>query len=429
MADCHRDADDTVVDESWPFFYHLHIKQALPQCLTVAVQYEVHLSMTNELDGFLPGDFSWPLVLEGELLCGNAAYFDSIELRSARPGRQLLQKSGNGSYAFSLQLRASCPASCKSAFASGTAPPFAIRIHAVSAVSAKNATVPISKFRIVPASPTPFFVDVKSNAPKSAASSPGSRRTLAPSSELHGFYHSFVLPDEVLEQKHPCRHLGVVVKEVCGYKIGMRIWDCAWYMVDYLSEIFQNKYVPHLNADFFKGKRILELGSGTGLVGLWLWRTLSQATHRSTKNTGNSALQPPQSAALSTADDLKSGVENLKVSSCGTGSGDVLDEEVVLSDLSDVMELLSTNVDLNKELQRCSMDPVATSSSAASSLGLRAVSYEWGKSSADELGGAFDIIIASDCLYNPEYFPQLIQVRIWRLTIVTNSSTCYHGVC
>ena len=77
----------------------------------------------------------------------------------------------------------------------------------------------------------------------------------------------------------------VVVQELCGCEIGARLWDCSMYLVQYLADVLYNRLPSPLCApaatlsssqsqSLFVGKRVIELGSGVGLVGIWLWRVM-----------------------------------------------------------------------------------------------------------------------------------------------------------
>jgi hypothetical protein len=55
------------------------------------------------------------------------------------------------------------------------------------------------------------------------------------------------------------------ITELPGAHVGYRVWDCGLVMLRHLWEL--ERATPH----WARGLRVLELGSGTGLVGLGLW--------------------------------------------------------------------------------------------------------------------------------------------------------------
>lgn len=60
------------------------------------------------------------------------------------------------------------------------------------------------------------------------------------------------------------------IKEVSGAELGGRVWDGALYM----TRVFR-RIIAH-NPLFLDHLRVLELGSGTGALGLWLWQMCNQ---------------------------------------------------------------------------------------------------------------------------------------------------------
>eukprot|EP01047_Picozoa_sp_COSAG01_P082786 COSAG01_NODE_17053_length_1182_cov_1.485688_2_plen_152_part_00 len=55
------------------------------------------------------------------------------------------------------------------------------------------------------------------------------------------------------------------ITELAGAHVGYRVWDCGLVVLRHLWEL--ERATPH----WARGLRVLELGSGTGLVGLGLW--------------------------------------------------------------------------------------------------------------------------------------------------------------
>ena len=143
----------------------------------------------------------------------------------------------------------------------------------------------------------------------------------------------------------------ILVAEAPGQLgIGGKVWDAAVALLSHLA--------PQHGADggtsLVHGKRCLELGAGTGLVGL--------------------------SCAL-----------------LGASS-------VVLTDMVDVVPLLTLNAALNTQL----LDDVAGGSSA----GARAVSAAemlWGCPAHVEAHDAFELVVMADCVYDPAGYEPLLQ--------------------
>eukprot|EP00697_Spironema_sp_BW2_P007718 gnl/Spiro4/22079_TR10865_c1_g1_i1.p1 gnl/Spiro4/22079_TR10865_c1_g1~~gnl/Spiro4/22079_TR10865_c1_g1_i1.p1 ORF type:complete len:241 (-),score=74.52 gnl/Spiro4/22079_TR10865_c1_g1_i1:48-710(-) len=63
----------------------------------------------------------------------------------------------------------------------------------------------------------------------------------------------------------PCSGRTIYITELPGVALGSSIWDCGQYFVRYLDS---PAALVHFSPDFFVGKRVVELGSGTGLVGI-----------------------------------------------------------------------------------------------------------------------------------------------------------------
>jgi predicted nicotinamide N-methyase len=138
------------------------------------------------------------------------------------------------------------------------------------------------------------------------------------------------------------------VAEEVGGAVGGRVWDAALYAREYLQRILAKA------PGFFDGKRILDLGSGTGVLGIWLYAWLCR--------------QRPRSRTT-----------------------------VVVSDQAELMPLLERNVRFNQLIHQ---------STAEDAPRIEAHEYSWGES-VEHLGGTFDFVIASDTLYQPALFPVL----------------------
>jgi hypothetical protein len=72
------------------------------------------------------------------------------------------------------------------------------------------------------------------------------------------------------------------VKVVQGLSIGGRIWDGSIYLIKFLQRLFMTSHTP------LDGPRCLELGSGTGVLGIWWWQLVQQRTLTQLKQLCNS---------------------------------------------------------------------------------------------------------------------------------------------
>lgn len=349
----------------WPHFYHLHIKDELPRTVNLDCPYRLRLVLTNELDGFQPADIdaAAPLSLECTLVSGDSSVnvSDVLEIRKDFKNRPLLQKSGQGIVLFILGWRTSCQTQLRKRLIQEK--PLMFLNVTVSAPST------VKDFGILSACSSPFTVGAGMCSANEQAVQTWSHAMGS------GYYHSFSvppcvrLPPDKAQPLNAVLPVKVVIKEVCGYKIGGRIWDCSMYFQEYIADVLDQRYVPHLDFHFFEGKRVLELGSGTGALGIWLWRTLCES------------MQANGSVTTSCSKLASS------VTPC-----------VHLTDLPEVMELLDANVTMNRNLEP----------SASSVCELSCRPLIWGNPISPQ--EPYDVIIACDCLYNPIYFPALIKV-------------------
>lgn len=62
------------------------------------------------------------------------------------------------------------------------------------------------------------------------------------------------------------------IKVVQGISIGGRIWDGAIYLMKFLKRLLEQTHTV------LDGSRCLELGSGTGVLGIWWWQLVQQRT-------------------------------------------------------------------------------------------------------------------------------------------------------
>lgn len=120
--------------------------------------------------------------------------------------------------------------------------------------------------------------------------------------------------------------------------VGFLVWSCSFVLAEYLF-----KHPPHGRASW-TGVRVLELGAGTGVVGIAM--------------------------AMAGAD-------------------------VTMTDLAHITPLTRENVGLN-----AGSYPLGTCPTVGD--------YQWGRDPA-HLGDRFEVVLAADCVYEAQYYPDLLQ--------------------
>ncbi|CAG8671615.1 3158_t:CDS:2, partial [Acaulospora morrowiae] len=161
-------------------------------------------------------------------------------------------------------------------------------------------------------------------------------------------YRAFILPNEKY----------LLIKELWDVGIPGKVWDSAFIVVQMFKDrIFQDPRI-------FRGKRILDLSTGTGFAGLYLASLV---------------------ASLS-----RSGNEEHKFKT-----------SVILTDLEHALNLIRANYTLNKKLLE-SKDEVI----------IEIKSLKWGDRSKAKNLGVIDYVIASDVVYEPDLFDSLIQTFV-----------------
>jgi hypothetical protein len=90
-----------------------------------------------------------------------------------------------------------------------------------------------------------------------------------------------------LEQRQRLRDtLYAYVRAVSGHSIGGRVWDGAVYMMRFFNLLLQQ------SQGWLDGLRAVELGAGTGVVGIWLWQMIVQRASAQLKHALNAAGVP-----------------------------------------------------------------------------------------------------------------------------------------
>ena len=160
--------------------------------------------------------------------------------------------------------------------------------------------------------------------------------------------------------------------------IGAVVWDCALNLcriMHSLPEFHRGNYHPNLGPHRMRSMRVLDLGSGTGIVGL-------------------------------------------VASILGVG-------EVILSDIPEIVPLIETNLQQN--------NAVLTLLQRHGTGRVRSLSLPWGQllSSASSARGCergltttVDLVFASDCLYDSTFFDDLLETL---LRVTHQGSIVYFG--
>jgi predicted nicotinamide N-methyase len=179
-------------------------------------------------------------------------------------------------------------------------------------------------------------------------------------------------------------------KEILGVNLGGRIWDCGLLLFDYIRAT-----VLARDPFFFHGRKVLEVGSGTGLVGLWIWAYVLLKNRQ-------------MSAQLAAAGP--SGRKNAALVAWETAmarGGAQKRTEILLTDQEEAMDNLRENVATNLLL-------LTGGAAECDGVHVAASQLSWGDD-ADHASLAiqpsprpFDLVIASDVVFNPIYFDPLL---------------------
>jgi predicted nicotinamide N-methyase len=149
--------------------------------------------------------------------------------------------------------------------------------------------------------------------------------------------------------------VSVKVKEQRGDSIGARLWESSLFLCKYLEsdEIFDK---------IFQSKNVIELGSGVGLLGIFVWKKFAQCN------------------------------------------------SVVLTDLASIVPNLTQNLEQNIEEEH----------DGGNDRSISVHELAWGQPSAVLEKTPFDIVLCADLLYNQALFAPLLETLI-SLTAVNKS--------
>ena len=410
-----------------PCFSHLHLKQRLPHQLFAEAIYELQATCTNEMDMWDSGDTAeW----------GNALPVVTIQVLNVRNGTHseppttpTALTATNGMQPTSTSTSSSSSLS----FSSPSPPPSSlVRLTGVSGRFTPDCKPLLSrggkvqlKFVLTP-SPVllarqlalippnqvlshPFFIHFSVTGPLGARLLPtisGPHVLINPSPKAgkgaqsasqdkltyvmgeHGVHHAFFVPLDCNANNKSTSVFSfpanlsatetptfVRVKEILGVNLGGRIWDCGLLLFQYLREV-----VLLRDPDYFLGRKILEVGSGTGIVGLWLWAYVIGRNKRrriEAEKSGARKPTPPQTTFLLT--DQEEAMDNLR-------------------------DNLGTNLDL-----------LTGGAHECESVHIEASQLGWGDENDHQALAIpptpepFDLILASDVVFNPIYFTPLLE--------------------
>ncbi|CAG8571940.1 12134_t:CDS:2 [Cetraspora pellucida] len=163
-------------------------------------------------------------------------------------------------------------------------------------------------------------------------------------------YRAFFLPNG--------KHL--IIKELWDVGIPGKVWDSAFVMVKMIRDMILK------DLKLLYGKRILDLSTGTGFVGLYLAAFMASMT--SLKKIG-----------------IKRGVKT----------------HVILTDLDHALNLIRDNYSLNNHVL-----------GVMNSVSIEIESLKWGDTSKAKQLDAIDYVFASDVVYEPDLFDSLIQTLV-----------------
>ncbi|CEP19446.1 hypothetical protein [Parasitella parasitica] len=158
--------------------------------------------------------------------------------------------------------------------------------------------------------------------------------------------------------------VNIAIHEMWDSGIPGKIWDSALVMLDVIKKMID------IHPEYISQKRVLDLSAGTGLLGLYI----------------ASMMASPNSA-------LKQG-------------------EITITELNEAVDLIDRNIEINRFLSK------------ESQAKLRTRSLLWGNTKQAEACGKADLIIASDVLYEAQFFEDLVKTFV---DLSTESTRIYIG--
>ena len=354
-----------------PTFHHLHLKTPLPPTLTALQSYPIILFLSNEMDLWIPDEQHanlLPLTITITTSSKHATHPHPPVIPALHvlpPSKPLIHRNGRGTFDVAIaSTTACCPFYIHFTVQGPLAP------TTLSAVSGPHSLQPLRRGDRV----------------KAADSEVGEVEV----------WHSFPVASTVFP------HL--LVREVCGTFIGGRVWDCALYLMQYVKEEMLAGKASQTGLEAFVGQRMVELGSGTGVFGLWLYSLLNH--HLATRPQQHSrTLLPPVTPHCDDATCTSNGPSLPSAADAPTTS-------LLLTDQPEAMELLQSNLD-----RTLSLNPPTTPH-----LSLTAAPLLFGHLAhldplTPPIQPAYSLLLASDVVFNPAYFTALL-VTLSRLLTV-----------
>ncbi|TRM65377.1 hypothetical protein BD626DRAFT_217798 [Schizophyllum amplum] len=209
----------------------------------------------------------------------------------------------------------------------------------------------------------------------------------------------------------------LTITEHTGYDLDKKIWDSGIGLSSWIcglahatSEAECNDLVQKMRRALFGlgGRRIIELGAGTGIMSLALaaLRYLLRSQSTSTRS----------EARPDDVDDVP--ILNQNEKDDQNGGYNQPEDEIFITDLSSALPLLEHNIQQNKHLlgrpvHKTSATDTARSDARAGEAAesLQALELDWDAPTIPDAiarGGALDLIIMADVTYNTDSFPALI---------------------
>ncbi|KAL0084518.1 putative methyltransferase-domain-containing protein [Phycomyces blakesleeanus] len=166
----------------------------------------------------------------------------------------------------------------------------------------------------------------------------------------------------------------VVIHESWDSGIPGKIWDSALVMLDVL------KKMAAVKPEYLSSKHIVDLSAGTGLLGLYLASLMTKESDSQVK--------------------------------CG---------KITITELDEALALIDKNVDLNQYLVPDQPNDI---SSATTTIRLATKPLLWGNLEQAAECGKADVILASDVLYESEFFEDLVKTFV---DLSTSETRIYIG--
>ena len=350
-----------------PTFHHLHLKTPLPPILTALQPASITLFLSNEMDVWIPDEQHTNLLPITVAITTSAKHslqphlHQLPSLQVLPPSKPLIHRNGRGTFDVAIASTTSC---C----------PFYIHFTLLG-----------------PLAPTTLAAVSGPHTLQLPGRRAAADRHKAADAESGGeveVWHSFPV-GWFAGGSYPY----LLVREVCGTFIGGRVWDCALYLMQYVKEEMLAGEAGKVGLDAFVGQRMVELGSGTGVFGLWLYYLLNQhLANRSQQHTRT----PPTTDTPHTDDPT---IPSLPApTSLPTATS------LLLTDQPEALDLLQSNITNTLSLNPPTT-PLLTLTSAPLTFGHTPHLLPL---TPPHNPAAYSLLLASDVVFNPAYFHSLL---------------------